>query len=221
MGVLIVREKMSMWSKVLRKYWYITFGVVLLVGVAFGWIIYQKSIDTKWAKATDSYRRADYDATAKILNNLPVPTKDEERLAMYAQTMLATRQLDKSADAYEQLYKLKKDPFAKLVRGNIYNEQKKYDEAAKIYNELIDANPSYVQAYVNLATLYKLQNNNSKAVEVAKQGVKNNPNNTILLELLVSLTMQDKSSQDFKEAFSQLKTINPNDPLVEMIEKES
>ena len=221
MGVLIVREKMTMWSKLLRKYWYITFGLFLLVGVAFGWIIYQKSIDTQWAKATDSYRRADYDATAKILNKLPVPTNDEERLAMYAQTMLATRQLDKSADAYEQLYKLKKDPFAKLVRGNIYNEQKKYDEAAKIYNELIDANPSYVQAYVNLATLYKLQNNNTKAVEVAKQGVKNNPNNTVLLELLVSLTMQDKSSQDFKDAFSQLKTVNPNDPLIEMIEKES
>ena len=196
------------------RFKYLVLLLVLLVTVAGGWIYYQASIENKWQNATDHYRRADYDGAAKILNGLQMPEKDADRLAIYAQTMLATRKLDKAAVAYGKLYELKKDPFAKLVLGNINNEQKKYDEAAKIYLEVIQSNPTYVQAYVNLATMYQLQGNNKKAVSTAVSGTVNNPNNTVLLELLVSLTMTDKNSRQFKEAVEKLKIVNPNDPLL-------
>lgn len=197
---------------------YLLIPVLLLTGIIFGWLFYQSSINMKWEKATDYYRRADYDAAANELKGLPIPSKDVDRLAIYSQTMLATRQLDNARDGYKQLYELKKDPFTKVVLGNIYNEQKRYDEATKIYKEVTVANPNYAQAYVNLATLHKLQGDNTKAVQVASDAVKNNPNNTVLLELLVSLTMTDKESPVFQEAVAKLKKVNPNDPLLELIE---
>jgi tetratricopeptide (TPR) repeat protein len=192
--------------------------IVLLVAVIglIGWQVQKTAGENKWKKATDAFRHADYDETAKILGDMKPPS-DPEKLAIYAQTMLATRQLDRAAVAYQKLYDAKKDPFAKLVLGNVYNQQKKYDEAAKIYQELIDSNPSYAQAYVNLATLYKVQGKGDKATEVAQKGVKNNPSNTVLNELLVSMTMGDKNSQVFKDAVAQLRKLNPNDPLLTSI----
>lgn len=196
---------------------YLLLALIILVIGAGSWIYYRASLERKWQAATDSYRRADYDGAAKILKELDMPTKDAERLNIYAQTMLATRQYDKAAPAYSKLYELKKDPFAKLVLGNIYNEQKNYEEAGKIYSELIQANPSYVQAYVNFATMYKMQGNNKQAVAIAAKGVENNPSNTVLLELLVSFTMTDKNSDQYKNAVAKLKEVNPNDPLLEII----
>lgn len=110
----------------------------------------KNSGNDKWKTATDYYRRADYDNAAKILNKVSMP-KDAERLAIYAQTMLATRQLEKAAKSYEELYKLKKDPFAKLVLGNIYNEQKRYTDAAKI--TLCARLPKSVPAYYTLVKM--------------------------------------------------------------------
>jgi tetratricopeptide (TPR) repeat protein len=198
---------------VLGKYKIVVIVLVLVVAGLLGWQHQRAAADNKWKKATDAYRRANYDEAAKILGDSK-PPEDPAKLAVYAQTMLATRQLDRAAEAYSNLYKNKKDPSAKLILGNIYNQQKKYDEAAKIYEDLIASNPGYAQAYVNLATLYKIQNKSDKAIEVSQKGVKNNPNNTVLNELLVSMTMHEKDSKAYKDAVAQLKKLNPNDPLL-------
>lgn len=207
----------KMWV-IVRKFKWEFVGLAVVLLLLLGWQAQRVTTNNNWKKATDYYRRADYQNAAKILNKMSLP-KDSERLNVYAQTMLATQQLDKAATAYQKLYTVKKDPFAKLVLGNIYNQQKKYDEAAKIYQQLIDANPSYIQAYVNLATLYKLQNNNAKAISVAQKGAANNPSNATLAELVVSLTMEDKDSGDYKKALENLKKLNPKDPLLEAIKQ--
>lgn len=191
--------------------------VLVLLAVVVGLAAWQQqraAAENDWNRTTDAYRRANYDEAAKIIGDAK-PPEDTERLAIYSQTMLATRQLDRAAEGYQKLYEAKKDPFAKLVLGNIYNQQKKYDEAIKIYEDLIASNPTYAQAYVNLSTLYKIQNKTDKSIEVARQGVRNNPNNTILNELLVSMTMHDKASAEYKEAVAQLRKLNPNDPLLQ------
>ena len=215
----IIKLKLLLWKigSAARKGKYVLLVLVALVAGLLVWQYHKNNINDNWKKATDYYRKANYDAAAKILNKMPIPTKDADKLAIYAQTMLATRQLDKAATAYTDLYNLKKDPFAELVLGNIYNEQKQYPQAQKIYQKLIDSNPSYDQAYVNLATLYKLQGNNSAAISTAQKGVTNNPNSIVLNELLVSLTMTDKNSQQFKDAVAKLKKLNPNDPLLVVI----
>lgn len=234
-------QKRSLWQKITRpfrslrrsrpdgstsksrrfitKYWYVIVLLVLVAGSFIAWRAYEANIDAKWAKAADYYGRADYANASKQLEGLDAPKNDEKRLTMYAQTMLATRQLDKALPVYNDLYSVKKDPAVKIVIANIYNEQKKYDEAAKIYREVIASNESYVQAYVNLSTLYKLQNKSQDAIDIAKQGVKANPNSVVLNELLISMLLENKKSPEYKNAVETLKKINPQDPIFEAIKE--
>lgn len=202
--------------RILRRYWYLLLLVVVVIGALVVWRVNEVSNDAAWNKASDYFGRADYAASAKLIGDKPVPT-DEKRLTVYSQTMLATRELDKALSGYKSLYEKKKDPSIKIIIGNIYNEQKKYDDASKVYQDIINTNSTYVQAYVNLATLYKLQGKNQDAVDTAKQGVRANPNSATLYELLVSMLLEKKDSDDFKQAVEALKKLNPSDPLLESL----
>ncbi len=194
---------------------YAAAAVLVLAGLVV-WQIIRTNQETAWKRATDYFSRAEYEKAEKELAGLAMPSKPE-RLRVYAQTMLATRQLDKSLAAYNKLYETDKDPATKLIIGNVYNEQKKYDEAIKVYRDVIAANGSNVQAYVNLATVYKLQNNTAEAAKVASEGVSKNPANVVLHELKVSMLMNDKSSTEYKEAIDALKKLNPQDQLLQAL----
>ncbi|MEI7918322.1 MAG: tetratricopeptide repeat protein [Candidatus Saccharibacteria bacterium] len=200
----------------IKKFWYI---IVIIVAISVGFFVWRANVvnsDNAWARATAFYQKADYDNAAKEIANLPVPT-DNARLKIYAQTMLAKRDLEKALPAYEKLYAATKEPNYKIILGNIYNEQKNYDKAASTYKEVIADNPGYTQAYVNLAILYKLQNKISEAMAIADSAVKSNPNNVTLLELKVSILMEDKTTDDFKTAVKDLAAINPQDPLLDSL----
>ena len=203
--------------KFIKKQWIIMSVVLVLLAGFISWRIIVTNNDNAWAKAKDYFAVADYDNAKKQIGSMSVPD-DSERLRIYAQTMLATRDLDKSLIAYKKLYDQTKDISVKLFIGNIYNEQKKYDEAIKIYREMITANPSNIQAYVNAATTYKLQGNRSGAIDIASEGVKNNATNVTIHELLVSMLMDDKTSKEYISALADLKTLSPNDPLVQALE---
>lgn len=205
--------------KFVKKFWYIILIVVIVIAALIGWRIHEMNVDATWNKAIDYYGRADYKNAAKLIENMEIP-KDEKRLTAYAQTMLATRQLDKALPAYKTLYEQKKDPSIKIIIGNIYNEQKKYDEAAKLYREIITANESYIQAYVNLSTLYKLQGKSQQAIEVAQQGVKANANSVVLHELLIAMLLEKQDSPEFKQAVETLRKINPQDPIFETLKNQ-
>ncbi|MFZ2544650.1 MAG: tetratricopeptide repeat protein [Candidatus Saccharimonadales bacterium] len=206
----------SKFKRFLKRYWYVAIAMVIVIGVVVAWFSYVSYVNSIWSKAADYHGRADYANAAKLIENMPIPT-EKSRLQVYAQTMLATRKLDKALPAYDALYKSEKDPTVKIVIGNIYNEQKKYDDAEKTYRELITANDTFVQAFVNLSTLYKLQGKNTDAIDVAKKGVKANPNSVVLNELLISMLLEKKDSEDFKQAVEALRKINPKSPIFEAI----
>lgn len=201
----------------LKKIRYALLIVVLVVAGVVVWQVRQSAAEARWTRAADHFARADYEAAAKELEGVELPEDNVDRLNVYAQSMLATKQLDKAMAGYQALYEQKNDPFAKMVIGNIYNEQKKPEEAIRTYNELIDANPSYTQAYVNLAMLYRVQGNNQDALAVANKGQQNNPNNTVLAELLVSLTMNERESEEHRKAVETLRRLDPNNRLLEQL----
>ncbi len=218
-GASVPQSKKSKSSKVLsaiKRFWYI---IVIVIVIVVGVIVWRTNVtnqDNAWARATAFYQKADYDNAAKELAGLPMPS-DAVRLKVYAQTMLAKRDVEKALPAYEKLYTATKEPSYKVILGNIYNEQKNYDKAASTYKEVIADNPGYTQAYVNLAILYKLQNKISEAMAIADSAVKSNPNNVTLLELKVSILMEDKTTDDYKTAVKDLAAINPQDPLLDSL----
>lgn len=94
-------------KRLMKRSWYVVVVAVVVLAGVVAWLAQQASVDAAWKKATDDYGRADYAAAAKLIGDMPVPT-DEKRLTVYAQTMLATRQLDKALPAYKSLYDKKK-----------------------------------------------------------------------------------------------------------------
>lgn len=202
----------------IQKFWYIVLVAGVVIAGFITWRVILANQNAAWDRASSYFAKADYKKAEEELAGLPVPSS-AERLRVYAQTMLATQNLEKSLTAYEKLYKINKDPSVKLLIGNIYNQQKKYDLAIEAYREIITSNTGNVQAYVNLATVYKLQNKSDEAIKVSKEGVKNNPTSVILGELLVSMLMDDTNSAEFKSAVAALKKLNPSDPLLQSIDQ--
>lgn len=204
-------------KKIITRWWLVLLVVVLVVAGALGWLVYRQSQEQIWKSATDYYARAEYAKAAGLLKQVGIPS-EKGRLRVYAQTMLATRDLEKAEPAYKKLFETTKDPADKLALGNIYNEQKKYDQAIRVYQEVLLDNKNNVQAYVNLTIVHKLQGNVKEATSVAKEAVANNPQNATVHELLVSMLMENKGSQEYKDAVESLRVLNPDDALLQSID---
>lgn len=204
-------------KKFIKRWWILLLVLVLVVAGTMGWLMYRQSQEQTWKNATDYYTRADYAKAASLLKQVGMPS-EKDRLRVYAQTMLATRDLEKAEPAYKKLFEATKDPADKLALGNIYNEQKKYDQAIRVYQEVISNNKNSVQAYVNLTIVHKLQGNVKEATSVAKEAVANNPQNATVHELLVSMLMENKNTQEYKDAVAGLRALNPEDSLLQSID---
>jgi len=203
-------------KKFIKRWWILLLVLVLVVAGTMGWLMYRQSQEQTWKNATDYYTRADYAKAASLLKQVGMPS-EKDRLRVYAQTMLATRDLEKAEPAYKKLFEATKEPADKLVLGNIYNEQKKYDDAVKVYQDVIATNKNNIQAYVNLTIVYKMQGKQKEAINVAKEAVSNNPENVTVHELLVSMLMDNKESQEYKDAVAKLKSLNPEDTLLQTL----
>jgi tetratricopeptide (TPR) repeat protein len=209
-------NKMKKILKFVKRFWYVFVVVAIIAGVLIAWGVASAREDAAWRRANDAFGKADYETAKKEIEGYGVP-KEQDRLKVYAQTMLATRTLDKALTGYENLYAVNKDQGTLLILGNIYNQKGDYDKAITTYKQIISNNPGNLQAYVNLATVYKLKSEQDKAIATAKEAVEKNPKSAIALELLVSMLLEDKNSEDYKKAVEQLKAINPEDPLLQAI----
>lgn len=203
-------------KKTIIKFWYIFSIILVLLAALITWQVLEANKASAWEKATDYFSRAEYEEAKNLIKDFPVPS-DPEKQRVYAQTMLATGDLDKALAGYEKLYESTNDTSSKLIIGNIYNQKEEYDKAIGIYREIITDNPNNVQAYVNIATVYRLQGKKQDAIAIANDAVKANPQNVILLELRVSMYMEDTSTAEFKDAIADLREVNPNDPLLEAL----
>ncbi len=216
--LLVIRGLIFGIGRGLRRYPYIGLTLLIIGAAASGWAVYNRHQVVLWQTATDAYHRADYKKAYEQIKNQPIPT-NPDKLRIYAQTMYGTSHLDQALTAYQKLYDKAKDPQTKDIIGNIYNEKHDYEKAVSVYEEIISADPSFTQAYVNLATVRRLQGSPSQALDVAKRGLKDNPSNVVLAELVVSLTMDDKKSADYLAAVATLKRLNPNDQYLIMLKE--
>jgi tetratricopeptide (TPR) repeat protein len=200
----------------IKRFWYLIPILIIAAGIGAFVLAQHVSSDKNWSKATELYKNAKYEEVAKLIQGEPQPS-EPARLEMYAQTMHATRKLDKALAAYRSMDKQNPSPDTKIRIANIHNQQEQYSEAATVYKQIIETNPTYVQAYVNLATMQKLQSQGAQAVETAKTGVSKNPESIVLHELQVSMLMDDTTSTEYKEAVASLKKLDPKNQLLKIL----
>jgi lipopolysaccharide biosynthesis regulator YciM len=187
--------------------------MAFLVLLALGWAGVSAYMKKQWQLGTDSYRQSNYSEAADRLKNLPMP-KDQDRLSVYAQVMHASGNTEKAKAAYERLAEDHENISASVQIGNIALQQKDDVTAIAAYEKVINQNPGYVQAYVNLASVYRMQGHIDLAVSTLKKGIQNNPNASSLYAMMVGTLAQQPDSQDYKDAATALKKLDPQNPAL-------
>ncbi|OQB05185.1 MAG: Tetratricopeptide repeat protein [bacterium ADurb.Bin212] len=201
-------------KNIIRKLLLFTILPILLVLAFFGYRFWDsKNTINRWQSAEKYYREGNYEKASQYIGSNSLPD-DPAKLSIIGQTMYSVGSIDKAIEAYRKSYEIKANPETKLMIANSYATKKEYDEAIKIYSELIDSNPNYIQAYINCSATYRYKSLKEKAIEVIQEGIKENPNSVLLYQTMVSMTANDKDSGEYKNAITNLEKLNPNDPLL-------
>ncbi len=133
-----------------------------------------------------------------------------EDLLPYASMQYTVRDLSGSEKTYQDLIAKNKDnkglvAFYQNNLGNVYRDEKKFDEAIKAYRAAIESNPQEKTSYINLGNLYQYylsDRGNAKTVyEEAEKNISNSPDVEVLLGILMEEdSKKDEAATYFKKA---------------------
>ncbi|BBO16230.1 heme protein [Candidatus Brocadia pituitae] len=113
-----------------------------------------------------------------LLPVLQDPVRLVRTLAARSLAVVSTEFLPKDAlqrrntvvNEYEETQLLNADyPAAHINLGNLYLERSEYDRAAASYKKAIEIEPTFVPGYINLADVYRVQNQDEKGREILHQ----------------------------------------------------
>lgn len=183
--------------------------VLVLVAVISGFWGYNKY---RWNKAKELYRTANYTELAKQLKDSTMPQGSEE-LNIYARTMMTIGEYDKAYTAFSKMYEIDKSNDTKLIMGNALMQKQDMAGAERIYNEILQQNPNFIQAALNLASIYRTQNKTGQANETLTAALKSNPNSVQLYEYLISINTP-ASASEYDSWVEALKKLDPNNSAI-------
>jgi Flp pilus assembly protein TadD len=116
------------------------------------------------------------------LNGPAISQGDE---LVQARQLFRDGQLERALDRVQTyLASQPKDPRGRFLRGVILSEQKKNDEAARIFVELTHDHPELPEPYNNLAVLYAAQGEIDKARVALEMAIRVNPHSAVSHENL-------------------------------------
>ncbi len=124
-------------------------------------------------------------------------------LKNYAVAQYATGDAQGAVDTYTNL--IQSGAQAAVNYNNLANalrDQKKYDEAIKNYESAISKDKNLLSAYFNLGSVYQYNlGQMDKAVDVYKEGIRNNPKSADLAVFLGQAYEQMKDTANAKSAY--------------------
>lgn len=100
------------------------------------------------------------------------------------------------------------------LKGKLFFELKRYDEAVKVYEKLVSRNPDDLNYRYKLACAYGLNNEQEKAIEILEDINKKTPG---MLYIVKKLGHAYDQRKDFKKArayFNYAIRLDPNDTLI-------
>jgi len=100
------------------------------------------------------------------------------------------------------------------LKGKLFFELKRYDEAVKVYEKLVSRNPDDLNYRYKLACAYGLNNEQEKAIEILENINKKTPG---MLYIVKKLGHAYDQRKDFKKArayFNYAIRLDPNDTLI-------
>ena len=190
-----------------KKYLLIIVGIVaiILAVLVLGYFYLQKS---KWNKAENLFQNGNLPELAKIVKPGDMPNNLTD-LNIYAKTMNSVGNFDEAYKALEKMYSLDKSNDTKLLMANILVQKKDLSGAEKLYLEITQQNYNFIQAYLNLASLYRTEGKNQAAIDLLSSAIKNNQNSVQIYEYLVMIG-NPSSNPDYNTWKEKLTALDPN-----------
>ncbi len=184
----------------LLKFLVVLIGILLIATGGFlTWKFKQK-------KATET--QSPKDLVSQYRNQLDeLKEKAEGGNAQDIQNYAVAQYATGDAQGAEQTYKkqIENEGDSAMVRNNLGNalrDQKKFDEAIGEYKEAINKDKSLISAYLNMGSVYQYSlQDPSKAIDVYKQGIENNPKIADLHIFLAQAYEQTKDTEAAKNAY--------------------
>lgn len=107
-----------------------------------------------------------------------------------------------------------------LIVGDFYFRTKKYDQALKVYQDGVNADPKQAVTYKErMVSLDQATNKQNDALNLARNVAKDNPKNVQANEMYAGLLLQTGSRDSVAKSVTELKDLlktNPNDPLLHL-----
>lgn len=171
-------------------------AVIVLITVTAGFLIYDNSMKRKAARlAEDAYK------------------------AYYAPASSLEERYNKAADLFKKAYDTRKSAFSLFYLANCYYETGKFDEAAKLFDEInrkFDDNRFTPLAHYKMALISMKKENSAEALKYLDQLYNLKPDGFKDLSLLESariLETTGKSEESLKK-YEQLTKEFPNSPFL-------
>ncbi|MBW2217377.1 MAG: tetratricopeptide repeat protein, partial [Deltaproteobacteria bacterium] len=103
-------------------------------------------------------------------------------------------------------------PNAHLNLGILYTNQRKWNKAETEYKTSLKLDPAFVQSYINLADLYRFQNNEEKAEEILRSGLDSIRDNPEIFHSLGLLLVRNKRMPEAINALEKAARLRPENP---------
>lgn len=150
-----------------------------------------------------------------LLTDRVLAVRSEAAIALVsAWSSLSNEQQSTLAPAlsdYLEIQKFNDDRgFAHTNIGNVFAYQGSYNQAEAAYRQSIRIERYFPTAYLNLAQLYKMQNQNGKSKAILKEGINIIPDNGELYYALGLALIRDKNKVEAAKTFEIATKIAPN-----------
>jgi len=110
------------------------------------------------------------------------------------------------------------DAYKKL--GQVYLEQKNYDNARETFKHILKLNPDDVETIIDLGSLHKQRGENDEALANFRRAVELESTNPKNLDFLIEMSIIVKNKDLAEETLKKLREVNPeNQKLAEFLEK--
>jgi len=156
-----------------------------------------------------------------------IPETEEDKEIMIKELFFKISDLDDKDDFLEKEKDLiriieidSKNIKAFNSLGELYSENKKYEEAKQAFSHVLkllpdDDTAKQADVYYDMALIYKSTDENIEALETIKMASKFVPNNPRFLDALLDISIINNEKELAEEALGKLESVNPENGKIE------
>ena len=144
----------------------------------------------------------------KLLKNNP---KDYQLIYSIGLSYVNLQNYIEADKYFHKLLYVQKKPEIFFIQANIHKQLKKYDTAITYFEEAIQLNPNFSEAYNNLGNIKKRIGKIEEAISCFKKAIELKENNILAYFNLANTYRENRYFNELIETYEKILSFNPND----------